>query len=120
MLLLLVAALPGFRVRPTQTTIQWSSLSPIELANKFDYFELEQPEWLPKTGHFYLAEYRDAPLAFVTCKEMFRGRPIVSVCSMNRNLLEEFGVLRRLWPDFETEFQMLPIFQNDTQFLCIR
>ena len=69
MLLLLVAALPGFRVRPTQTTIQWSSLSPIELANKFDYFELEQPEWLPKTGHFYLVEYRDAPLISIESHE---------------------------------------------------
>lgn len=119
MMLLLLAALPGFRVRPTKTTVQWSRLSPTDLANKFEFYELEQPDWVPTNGLFYLAEYHDTPLAFVTCQGSSHGRPIVTVCSMNRKMLEDLGIVRRLWPDFEMQFQMLPIFRNTTQFVCI-
>lgn len=109
----------GFRVRPKLATIQWSMLTAKEFEDKFHSFQLQPRDWMPRNGVYYLAEHEDNPVAFVTSNCLSSsGRPIASFCGMNRELLEENDVLHCLWSDFEIRFEMLPVFSNNTVFLC--
>ena len=90
-----------------------------EFQNKFKSFQLEPRDWMPQNGVYYLAEHENSPVAFVTSDCLLsNGRPVANICGMNRKLLEENDALHCLWLDFETRFDMLPVFSNNTVFLC--
>lgn len=112
-----LVALLGFRARPKLATVQWSVLTAKQFQGKFKSFQLEPRDWMPQSGVYYLAEHKNSPVAFVT-SDSGSGRPVASMCGMNRKLLEEYNVLHCLWSDFELQFDMLPVFSNDTVFLC--
>lgn len=103
---------------PSLTKVSWTKLSGPAMKTRLNLFSVPSPEWLCLSDTYYIAECRAMPVAFVSCTEFKGKRPVVTVCSILREDLQSMGVLHKLWPDFEDEFGVLPVFHNDTTFIC--
>ena len=98
---------------PLEASVAWSLMSAADIRNELQLYGLSPPEWVEDSESYYMAKCDDVPAAFFSFSDRYRGRPIVNICSMNRDLMTPYA-----WRVFEWKYKVVPIFTPATMYVC--
>lgn len=100
------------------SSVKWTLLTASGMRSELARYDIAPPGWLSESDSFYFATSDEMPAAFLSFSDLHRGRPIANMCGMNRGVLEASKNVRKIWREFEAEFDCMPLFHRETVYFC--